>query len=525
MRRAPNKHAQFRPALVLLLAPVLLFVSCIDAEHLYMRYTYQQNPESQPTGEMRTVQAASAAAFIDSIGVASHFGGGYSSTPYRKQTAELIQVLVNSGIRHIRDGGTYHNDDYKKMAAAGVRITFVTDPKVAIIPTSEYWCNKNGYKSCILLGDYLKLLGPGVVDSVEGLNEINSYYPGINWHAGQNDPITNVQDSPNYWMNYAGAYTRDTCNVLRNDPALASVKCLAPSLSGGTTVFFPNSEFYGTVNDGSIHPYPYAGNNHGTPVISYDGVRDYFHGTSSPAINIDEYPLWVYKMAAYVQPPNNQSGYGSAMATETGYYTGTGALSIPEGVQGKYVPRLFAEYFRHGFDRTFWYELADEAAHPSNPEANYGLLRNDLTPKPGYLAIQSLIELLQDQASASVPAATAGSLTYGLEAHSNGPLDRTQYVHDLLLQKNNGTFYLLIWHEISDVAIYSGGSKVTSTDVELNPASLTTEIKVPSDISTATVYKYDGQWQLRPTTVSIRSHSLTVTADDTITVVELAHKK
>ena len=51
-------------------------------------------------------------------------------------------------------------------------------------------------------------------------------------------------------MNYAVAYTRDTCSVLHNDPALASVKCLAPSLSGGTTVFFPNSEFYGTVNDG-----------------------------------------------------------------------------------------------------------------------------------------------------------------------------------------------------------------------------------------------------------------------------------
>ena len=121
--------------------------------------------------------------------------------------------------------------------------------------------------------------------------------------------------------------------------------------------------------------------------------------------------------------------------------------------------------------------------------------------------------------------AKSGSLTYGMQAHSNGRLDRTQYVHDLLLQKSNGTFYLLIWHEISDVAIYSGGSKLSSTDVELNPASLNTEIKIAiRHRPTATVYKYDGQWQLRPTTVAIRSHSLTVTADDTITVVELDHK-
>src|SRR5579862_2196864 len=146
MRRAPDKHARFRPALALLLAPMLMFVSCIDAEHLYMRYTYQQNPEARPTGEMRTVQAASASAFVDSIGVASHFGAGYSSTPYRKQTAMLIQALINSGIRHVRDGGTYHDGDYKTMAAAGIRIDFLTDPKVAIIPTTDYWCNKYGYK-------------------------------------------------------------------------------------------------------------------------------------------------------------------------------------------------------------------------------------------------------------------------------------------------------------------------------------------------------------------------------------------
>jgi hypothetical protein len=81
-----------------------------------------------------------------------------------------------------------------------------------------------------------------------------------------------------------------------------------------------------------------------------------------------------------------------------------------------------------------------------------------------------------------------------------------------------------LWHEISDVAIYSDGVKVSSTDVELHPASLDTEIRVPPDVVTATVYKYDGQWQLRPTTVAIHSHSLAVTADDTITVIELAHK-
>ncbi|WP_216841159.1 hypothetical protein [Acidobacterium sp. S8] len=472
---------------------------------------------SQPTGGIKTVQAASTAQFIDSIGVGSHFGAGYSSTPYRKQTAQLIQLLINSGIRHIRDGGTYHDGDYRTMASAGIHVTFVTDPKVAIIPTPDYWCNKNGYKTCILLADYLKGLGPGIVDSVEGLNEINASYPGIKWHAALNDPVTNAPDSPNYWVKYAISYTGDTCNVLRHDPTLSSVKCLAPSLSGATSVLFPQSEFYGTVDYGALHPYPYGGNNHGTPVVAYDGVPDYFRWTTDPDINIDEYPWWIERMAAYVRSPDGL--HDPIIATETGYYTGSATLSIPEDVQGKYVPRLFAEYFRHGFDRSFWYELVDEAAHPLSTEANYGLLRNDLTPKPGYLALQSLIALLRDS-STSAPS-SAGSLAYGLSVDENGAFTHTQYVHDLLLQKGNGVFYLLLWHEISDVATRTNQGQLRSTDQELYPPALNTTIKLPPNILTATLYKYDSQWQLRPTALSIQSHALKVAAADTISVIEL----
>ena len=111
------------------------------------RSTYQSDPTSQPHGEMRAVQASSTKAFLDSIGVATHFGGGYSNTPYRRQTSALIDLLVQSGISHIRDGGTYHNNDYLKIAAAGIRINLVVDPKIAIIPTRDYWCDKYGNKA------------------------------------------------------------------------------------------------------------------------------------------------------------------------------------------------------------------------------------------------------------------------------------------------------------------------------------------------------------------------------------------
>jgi hypothetical protein len=494
---------------------LLLALSHVHGQRL--RSTYQTDPASQPHGEIRAVQASSTKAFLDSIGVATHFGGGYSNTPYRQKTSALIDALVQSGIRHIRDGGTYHNDDYRKMAAAGVRINLVLDPKIAIIPTRDYWCDKYGNKDCILIADYLKSLGPGVVDTVESLNEVNGFYKGIKWHAGKDDEITDVPGDPNRWINYAVAYTKDTCTAIHRDPALASVKCLPPALTGSSPILFRDSEFSGVADYGAIHPYPYAGNGHGTPVLVYDNSDDYFHWTTTPAINIDEYPWWIDTMGADVRSQQGRSV--PLIATETGYYTGTGPGSIPEAVQGKYVPRTFAEYFRHAIVRTFWYELIDEAQHPVNPEASYGLLHNDLTPKPGYLALQSLISLLKDSDGNGTE--KQASLSYGITVQAAPAFTRTQYVHDLLLQKSNGTFYLLLWHEISDVATRTKQGRLPSTDVELNAPPMDTAISLPPTIEKATVYTYDSQWRLKPGRVTARPRTLRVPAADTISVIEL----
>jgi hypothetical protein len=188
-------------------------------------------------------------------------------------------------------------------------------------------------------------------------------------------------------------------------------------------------------------------------------------------------------------------------------------------VQGKYVPRTFAEYFRHGIIRTFWYELVDEAQHPINPEANYGLLQNDLTPKPGYLALQSLILLLRDNDGKGATKQT--TLSYGLAVRPAPGFGRTQYIHDLLLQKSNGTFYLLLWHEISDVATRTKQGRLSSTDAELHPPPMDTAISLPPTIEKATVYTYDSQWRLRPSHVIPRPNTLKVSATDTISVIEL----
>ena len=178
--------------------------------------------------------------------------------------------------------------------------------------------------------------------------------------------------------------------------------------------------------------------------------------------------------------------------------------------------------FRHGIVRTFWYELVDEAQHPVNPEASYGLLHNDLTPKPGYLALQSLIALLRDGDGNKVE--KESSLSYGITVKPPAAFARTQYVHDLLLQKSNGTFYLLLWHEVSDVATRTKQGRLPSSDVELHPPAMETTINLPPTIETATIYTYDPHWHLGPGAALARPRRLEISATDTISVIELTSR-
>ena len=58
------------------------------------------------------------------------------------------------------------------------------------------------------------------------------------------------------------------------------------------------------------------------------------------------------------------------MSTETGYYNNPVQFGwIPENLAAKYVPRLYAEYFNRGIERTYLYELANQGPDTTRPRA------------------------------------------------------------------------------------------------------------------------------------------------------------
>jgi hypothetical protein len=165
--------------------------------------------------------------------------------------------------------------------------------------------------------------------------------------------------------------------------------------------------------------------------------------------------------------------------------TGT-PFTVPESVTASYLPRTLLLAFLHGYDKTFFYQLIDD---PTSP-AGYGLLRPDFSEKPGFTALKNMLGLLSDPGGSSF---TPGTLPFSI-------LGGDANVQHLLLQKNDGSYWLALWLEepswdpvnaapISvapeNVGINLGSGYATTTDFQFNDTGNYVAFNQPMDGSIA----------------------------------------
>jgi hypothetical protein len=139
------------------------------------------------------------------------------------------------------------------------------------------------------------------------------------------------------------------------------------------------------------------------------------------------------------------SGGKPQVATEAGYNNALAATAptqppVPESVAAVYALRTLLEHFRAGVKRTYFYELVDikpDAAR-TNSEHNWGLLRNDWTEKPAYLALKRLLTTVGTPA----PLVTPHDLPLGVWGDTTG-------VNRLLLERADGMYLLALWQGAS----------------------------------------------------------------------------
>jgi hypothetical protein len=194
----------------------------------------------------------------------------------------------------------------------------------------------------------------------------------------------------------------------------------------------------------------------------------------------------------------------SFVATESGYHTLTtwlGAHSpVTEQAMGRYVPRLYLEYFDAGIPRTYLYELIDQGTSAATREDHFGLLRNDGSEKPAYRALANMIAILKDPG----PGFTPSSLAYSITGDTLG-------VKRLLLQKRDGRFYLALWSQ--------GASYDVSLKADLPIVSRTVTVRFDAPVTR--VQQYRPNVGVAATNLVTHVTSVNAAVDDRVLLLEI----
>lgn len=357
--------------------------------------------------------ARSANSFIDAIGVVVHLNRANSA--YSEYDSIIKPRLQALGVRHIRDGvrlgDTTTQQKFADLATLGIKSMLVMDPRDQ--------ANANAAVNIV------KAI-PTAVEAVEGPNEWDVWndltYQGQSFPAG------------------VRLFQSELYNAIKGDPATAALDVLSP-----TVALWHNAAQLGSVacDYGAMHSYP---------------------GGEPPTAGLD----WHWIPATSQICPEKP-----LIATESGWHNALSATSgqpgISETAAGKYVPRLWLEYFNRGIRRVYINEFIDKWQN-NTKEGNFGLLRRDGSPKPAFIALQNLIALLQDTPVEFTP----GTLSYAMTRASTN-------VHHTLLQKQDGRFYLILWQEVPSFDL--------SNQQDIPVPLQTVTVKLETPINTARLYQ------------------------------------
>jgi hypothetical protein len=328
------------------------------------------------------VTPVSADAFRNSVGVSIHMN--YWDTVYG-QADRVAGALADLGVRHVRDG-MWHStvrdwnrrlyDQQAIVARRGMKFTYGFDLR----PTSGTVSQRLG----VIAGRLA-----GTAEAIEGPNEPD-LFEGGDWVARLRRFMPELYDAVKH----------------NPDPAIRSLPVLGPSFAvGGEGAFGGSAK---AMDLGNIHPYT---------------------GCQSPT------PEHLRKVADDYAPVSGDKRW---WATEAGFNTAlnsdpNGNVQPPcdERTAAVYTLRTLLEHFKFGIARTFIYELIDLRPDPGkvDAESNFGLLRNDFSPKSAFTAVKNLLQIV----------GTGGPSTPQPIRFSAGGCSF------LLIERGDGTYVAFLW--------------------------------------------------------------------------------
>jgi hypothetical protein len=397
------------------------------------------------------------------------------TTPHTAVASDAVVDSVGINVHLSYAPSPYQNFAAVEDALVNLQIRHLRDGLAAEAPTSPYIVEHN-------------LLGQLGIDSIfttsvgQSAALIQSFPPMLTQcFAGYDSPNEYDIQSVANWVPPLKAQLQVTSNAVRSPNVSKRYPVIGPSLV--QTASYPqlgNISQY--VDYGNLHNYP-GGRNPGT--AGWGGLDAQGNAYGSIPWNLDQLAMDAPNLPYYT--------------TETGYTNDlTIPNSVPQSVSAVYMPRLILEQWRAGFTRTFLYELVSEGGE------DYGLISSNWQRKPAYYALANLLVFLYDRGHTFKP----GSLNYGIAGGDSN-------LHQLLMQRHDGTFFLALWLEEPSYNVN------TRTAIAVAPEPITIQLPAGSQYLDYVWDATGAMTQVRPT----QSTPLNLTITDKLQILEIVVPK
>jgi hypothetical protein len=415
--------------------------------------------------------------FLDSIGIVTTF-------PDRGQPVPKTVEMVNyCGFRWIRGG-----------------IEGLSENGPTTIDTYLELHRKTGAKFCWglvsggtdldkLLVSARKIEAAGALLAFEGNNEPNNW--GVTY---QGEPGGGPAAS---WRAVA-KLQRDLYAAVKNDPQLKKYPVWSISEGGGQKDNMGLQFLKIPAGAGTEMP-------DGTAFADFANVHNYIYHPGSPGL--EDNKTWnASDPTSACKVDGLYGNYGITWAKHFRGYSQLDLLHLPrvttetgctidgavtEEIQARNILSLYLDQFKRGWKYTSVYLLRDRADEGGNQ--TFGLFKPDYSPRKAAVYLHNLTTILADTKTIEKP----GRLKYAI---AKQPVT----THDMLLQKSDGTFELVVWSE-----------RLKGSD----------EITIQFDQPLAGVTIHDPKVDTRPISKQSGIDKLTVSLSDHPLIIEIVPKQ
>lgn len=300
-----------------------------------------------------------------------------------------------------------------------------------------------------LLETARRMASAGALLAFEGPNEPNNWAVTYQGQVGGKDHT---------WMAVA-KLQRDLYRAVKSDPVLKQYPVWSIS-EGGAETENVGLQFL-TIPEGAGTSMPA-----GTRYADYANVHNYIYHPN--ASGLEDNKTW---KAADPTSACKVDGlyveYGLTWARHYGGYSGSELLTLPrvttetgttiggaitERIHALNLLTMYLDQFKRGWSYTAVYLLRDRVDEGGNQK--FGFFNPDYTPRKAAVYLHNLTAILEDRSVLAKP----GRLDYSIPA-------QPETVHDLLLQKSNGTCELVIWSELvsgsTEITVHFGRAQAT----------------------------------------------------------------